>query len=51
MRLSCQMCQALIPLLGKEGMIVNMSSFSSALSLYSAAIQARFRDEKLTLEG
>lgn len=44
------MCKAFIPLVGKEGRIVNLSSYSSALSPYSAEIQARFKDEKLTLE-
>lgn len=45
------MCKAFIPLVGKEGRIVNLSSYSSALSPYSAEIRARFKDEKLTLEG
>jgi carbonyl reductase 1 len=44
------MCQAFIPLIGKNGRIVNLSSFGSSLSHYSPAIQARFRDPKLTLE-
>jgi hypothetical protein len=49
------MCQSFIPLIGIEsqggGRIVNLSSFGSALAPYSKEIQARFRDEKLTLEG
>ena len=47
------MCQAFIPLVtgSNPGRIVNLSSFGSALTPYSAEIQARFRDPKLTLEG
>jgi len=33
------------------GRIVNLSSFGSVLAPYSKEIQARFRDEKLSLKG
>jgi len=45
-----QMCQTFIPLLSKNGRIVNMSSIASQLKAYSPEIQARFRDPHATVE-
>ena len=44
------MCQTFIPLLSKNGRIVNMSSIASQLKAYSPEIQARFRDPHATVE-
>ncbi|KAL8699826.1 MAG: hypothetical protein Q9224_001244 [Gallowayella concinna] len=44
------MCQTFIPLLSKNGRIVNVSSTASSLSGYSKEIQERFRDPKMTLQ-
>ena len=44
------MCQAFIPLLKKDGRIVNVSSTGSGLSIYSDKIQRQFRDPRMTLE-
>lgn len=43
------MCQAFIPLLSKNGRIVNVSSTGSSLSGYSKEIQDRFRSSRMTL--
>lgn len=45
-----QMCQTFIPLLSKNGRIVNMSSIASQLKAYSPEIQTRFRDPHATVE-
>ncbi|KAI9724601.1 MAG: putative secondary metabolism biosynthetic enzyme [Chrysothrix sp. TS-e1954] len=45
-----QMCRTFIPVLSKEGRIVNVSSTGSALGLYSRDIQQRFRSSKMTLD-
>ncbi|KAI4192127.1 MAG: hypothetical protein LQ346_004473 [Caloplaca aetnensis] len=44
------MCQTFIPLLSKDGRIVNVSSTGSSLSGYSKEIQDRFRSPKMTLD-
>ncbi|KAL8714948.1 MAG: hypothetical protein Q9225_006489 [Loekoesia sp. 1 TL-2023] len=44
-----EMCQTFIPLLSKNGRIVNVSSTGSSLNGYSPEIQARFRSSKMTL--
>ena len=44
------MCQTFIPLLAKDGRIVNVSSTGSSLGQYSKEIQQRFRNPKMTLE-
>ena len=44
------MCLAFIPLMEKGGRIVNVSSTASGLEKYSKEIQARFRDENMTLD-
>ncbi|KAL8691803.1 MAG: hypothetical protein Q9218_003049 [Villophora microphyllina] len=44
-----QMCQTFIPLLSKDGRIVNVSSTGSSLGGYSKEIQDRFRNPKMTL--
>jgi len=44
------MCQTFIPLLSKNGRIVNMSSIASQLKAYSPEVQARFRDPHATVE-
>ncbi len=44
------MCQTFIPLLSKDGRIVNVSSTGSSLSGYSQEIQDRFRNPKMTLD-
>ncbi|KAL8673966.1 MAG: hypothetical protein Q9168_001609 [Polycauliona sp. 1 TL-2023] len=43
------MCQTFIPLLKKNGRIVNVSSAGSSLNGYSSKIQQRFRDPNMTL--
>ena len=43
------MCQTFIPLLRKNGRIVNVSSAGSSLAGYSNDIQQRFRNPKMTL--
>jgi len=44
------MCQSIIPLLSKNGRVVNVSSIASQLSQhYSSEIQARFRDPAANL--
>ncbi|CAO1597829.1 hypothetical protein XANCAGTX0491_001623 [Xanthoria calcicola] len=43
------MCQTFIPLLKKNGRIVNVSSTGSSLAGYSNDIQQRFRNPKMTL--
>lgn len=45
------MCQAFIPLMAKTGRIVNISSIASLTEKYSKAIQDRFKDPKLSLDG
>ncbi|KAL8806522.1 MAG: hypothetical protein Q9182_001305 [Xanthomendoza sp. 2 TL-2023] len=45
-----QMCRTFIPLLHKDGRIVNVSSTGSSLSGYSKEIQERFRNPKMTLQ-
>ena len=45
-----QMCRAFIPLLSKNGRIVNVSSTGSSLNQYSTEIQQRFRSAKMTLQ-
>jgi len=45
------MCQVFIPLLSKNGRIVNLSSVGSSLNRYSEDIRQRFRDSDMTLEG
>lgn len=45
-----KMCQTFIPLLSKNGRIVNVSSVGSSLSGYSPEIQARFRSSKMSLD-
>lgn len=44
------MCQAFIPLLSKNGRIVNVSSTGSSLNQYSKEIQQRFRSSSMTLQ-
>lgn len=44
------MCQTFIPLLSKNGRIVNLSSIASQLKFYSPELQARFRDPNCTVE-
>ncbi|KAL8905904.1 MAG: hypothetical protein Q9207_002341 [Kuettlingeria erythrocarpa] len=44
------MCQTFIPLLSKDGRIVNVSSTGSSLSGYSKEIQDRFRNPKMRLD-
>ena len=44
------MCQTFIPLLSKNGRIVNLSSIASQLKFYSPEIQARFRDPHANVE-
>jgi carbonyl reductase 1 len=44
------MCQTFIPLLSKNGRIVNLSSIASQLKFYSTELQARFRDTHATVE-
>ena len=44
------MCQTFIPLLSKNGRIVNLSSIASQLKFYSPQLQARFRDPNTTVE-
>ena len=44
------MCQTFIPLLAKDGRIVNVSSTGSSLGQYSKEIQQRFRSSKMTLD-
>ncbi|KAL8814909.1 MAG: hypothetical protein Q9223_005912 [Gallowayella weberi] len=44
------MCRTFIPLLNKNGRIVNVSSTGSSLSGYSKEIQERFRNPKMTLQ-
>ncbi|KAL9114360.1 MAG: hypothetical protein Q9187_007496, partial [Circinaria calcarea] len=43
------MCQAFIPLLKKNGRIVNVSSTGSSLNQYSDKIRQQFRNPKMTL--
>ena len=43
------MCQAFIPLLKKDGRIVNVSSTGSSLNQYSDKIQQQFRNPKMSL--
>ena len=43
------MCQTFVPLLKKDGRIVNLSSVASSLNPYSKEIQERFRSENMTL--
>ena len=45
-----QMCQKFIPILSKQGRIVNVSSTGSALGLYSKEVQQQFRHSKMTLD-
>ncbi|KAL8733889.1 MAG: hypothetical protein Q9166_001877 [cf. Caloplaca sp. 2 TL-2023] len=45
-----QMCQTFIPMLRKNGRIVNVSSTGSSLGGYSKEIQERFRSPKMTLQ-
>lgn len=44
------MCQTFLPLLTKDGRVVNVSSTGSSLSGYSSEIQARFRSSKMSLD-
>jgi len=46
------MCQAFIPILSKDGRIVNVSSIGSSLGQYSSEVAARFRSahKQMTLE-
>ena len=44
------MCQAFLPLLKKDGRIVNVSSVGSSLERYSDGIKQQFRDPNLTLQ-
>ena len=44
------MCQSFIPLLRKDGRIVNVSSTASSLGEYGDVLQQRFRNPKMTLE-
>ena len=48
--ITLQMCQTFIPLLSKNGRIVNLSSIASQLKFYSPEIQARFRDPHANVE-
>ncbi|KAI9818853.1 MAG: hypothetical protein M1827_007674 [Pycnora praestabilis] len=45
-----KMCQTFIPLLEKDGRIVNVSSVGSSLNPYSNSVQERFRSPKMTLQ-
>lgn len=45
------MCQTFIPILRKNGRIVNVSSIGSTLKLYSDDLKKRFRSSELTLQA
>ncbi|KAK5111627.1 hypothetical protein LTR85_011805 [Meristemomyces frigidus] len=45
-----EMCRAFLPLLSKNGRIVNLSSVASSLKPYSEAIKQRFRNPDASLE-
>lgn len=44
------MCRAFLPLLSKDGRIVNLSSVASSLKPYASTIQQRFRNPHASLE-
>lgn len=44
------MCQAFIPILKRDGRIVNVSSTASGLGEYGEVLQQRFRNPKMTLQ-
>ena len=48
--IAIQMCTTLIPLIRKNGRIVNISSVASGLTQYSDDIRQRFRSPKMKLQ-
>ena len=45
-----QMCHAFLPIMAKNGRIVNMSSVGSSLKPYSEAMRQRFRNPNASQE-
>lgn len=44
-----RMCETFLPLISKQGRIVNVSSVASSLHNYNKDIQIRFRDPRMTI--
>lgn len=44
------MCEAFLPLMAKDGRVVNVSSVASSLGKYNKNLQSRFRDPNVTYQ-